>query len=774
MSLPPGRGTRAGAQPAPGDLPPGTGPWAPPGTGAWSGTGAWDAPQDEEHGPGGEEGDELRAVLSAVRRRWPILVAAVALSTAIAAARTLQEPAVFAATARMQLAKEAPDPAAAKYTTYWEGIQLEYMNTQIRILGSATLAAGVLEANPQIARELAADASAASPDGAAPGHDALAYHFLGGVGVAPVKDTYLVDITYESTEPDRCARYANALAQAYIEQLDEQAGRRTRITEEKVGEQTELLLQKLERSERELREFLEGNQTPLFERHEELLIGRVAANNEALAGVQRERIRLDAELEAVNRVVEQGRPLESAPAIARNELVIELRRQLAQAELDVTTLGERYGEGWPAVQAGRSRRDQLKLLLRQEMDTLRGRLQAERDAKTREEQGLLERARQLHEEARDLSKRRRLYDSLRGEVEANRRFYEEFATRLKEVSAYSRVNVSNVRVIDRAAGARRVRPNHGRNIAMGAMLGVGVAAGLIFLLERLADRIRTVADAARALRLPVLGVIPEVRELDGARLDLYAVTRPHSVYAEAFRKLYVQLNAVGGLPADAAAVLLVTSGLPEEGKTACSINLAIASANAGKRTLLVDGDLRGPRLHRTFDVEARPGLAEVLTQKALWGAVVRPTQVSNLSIMTAGKAVENPGELLARTDAFADLLERLRGHFDRIVLDSPPAAAVTDAALMAPFADAALLVVSARRSSRGASTLAKTELVRVGAPPTGVLVNHHSDSETGAYYHRYYRRYDPGHQTRSAERPSGRDGDRPGEREVSTPPAAPT
>lgn len=687
----------------------------------------------------GPEHDELRQLLVVLRRSWHWIVLITAAATAVAAVRTLRLDPVYAATARLQLDRELPDPTAAKYVQYGDWIQTEYLNTQIRILESATLSGAAVEANARIRDQLAIDATGGAP-GEEPSLELLAAMFRGGVSVTPVKDTYLVDITYQSTDPARCAPYANALALAYISQRESQAGQRTRQTVEKLGEQADLARVKVDKSERELREFIEKNQVPLIERNEEIILGQITANNQALTAVQQRRIKLDAELTAIQRVIELGRPLESAPAIAQSPIVAQLCLQLADAELEVGSLSERYGDDWPAVAQARSRRDQLKLLRQQEIETVRARLQGERDAANAEEQGLLQRARQLHEQARELSQRARLYENLKGQVDSDRKFYEEFASRLKD-TAYADTLLSNVRFVDRALEPARIGPNHSRNVGLGVLVGLALSGVVVLLLERLGDRIRTAGEASRTLRLPVVGVVPEVREVGPDQLDLYAVSRPHSVYAEAFRRLRVQLDAVGGLPVDGCGVLLCSSGVPQEGKTLCAINIAIAAAQAGRRTLLIDGDMRGPRVHRAFDLPVGPGLAEVLKNKALWGTVIQQSAVANLSIMTAGKSDENPAEVLARGTAFSELLHRLRGHFDRIVIDTAPAAAVTDATLMAPFADATILVVSAKSSSRAASRLACTELFRVGAGPRGVVFNHQSANDADYYYGTYYRRY---------------------------------
>lgn len=696
-------------------------------------------PIEDEQGAG----DELRTVLLLLRRHWVLILGVVLASTAVAAVRTYRLQPVYAATARLQLAKEAPDPTYAKYMTYWEGIQQEYMNTQIAIMRSHPLALHAVEAHPEIARELELDMQESEfpPEGPVSADD-LAWSLLSGVGASPVKDTYLVDISYESTDPSRCARYANALAEAYISQLDQLRGQKTRLAEEKIAEQAELLYNKLERSERELRAFLEQS-SPLFERHEELLASRISANDQSLAHVENRRNRIEAELETISRIQELGKPIDIAPSISTDPIVKSLREELTAVEIEIAGSVQRYGDDWPAIKLARTRRDQLKLLMREEITRIREGLEVERDQLVAEERGLRQRARQLDEESRELSRQSHVYQSLTSEVEANRRFYDEFANRLKELSHYSEVSLNNVRMVDRAAGASRIRPDHRRNVALGALFGLALAVGLVLVIERLADRIRSPNEAARALGVPVLSVIPALDEVSGIDADRYALTHPHSQFAEAFRRLRVQLNAVLSRPGDdGCTVLALTSGVPEEGKTLCSIGLAVACAQAGLKTLLVDGDLRNARVHKTFGFRGtEPGLAEVLSGDALWGTVVRPTDAPKLSIMCAGRSSEGAAQALgARQQELRDLLTRLRAHHDVVVVDTPPVAATADAPLLAPYADGVLLVVSGQRSRRTASLLARAELSRVGSDPCGLVMNHLSPRDL-SYHYSYYGRY---------------------------------
>ena len=679
-------------------------------------------------------GDELRTYLLVLKRRLPLILVVAGICLALAALRTARLPSVYASFARLQLSKEAPDPSQAKYVMYWDGVQKEYLNTQLRVLQSMTLALEVVQTNPDIARELEADLGSDDPA-------TIAGAMLGGVVVSQVPDTYLVDVSYESTKSERCARYANAFSAAYLAQLQALWGEKTETALKKFADEAENLRQKHDRSVKELRDFLESNQTPLVERYEELLVNRIQENSSALTHVQRQRIRLDADLEAIQRVLEQGKPLEGAAPIARDQVILQLRTQLKTAELDLATLTRQYGESWPEVQSAQGRRTQLKLQLGREIETIQAQLQSERSAKIAEEKGLTQRARQLHEESRDLARRTRLYEHLKGEVDSNRKFYEELNTRLKEIASYGRVNVTNARVVDPAREAYRVSPNHTRNLTVGLLFGLALGVALALLLERLTSRIRSAEEATQLLNLPVLGVVPEVKDVAPSELDLYALSNSRSVFAEAFRRARVQLNAVGAFPAERCGVLLCSSGVPREGKTLCAVNLAIASAQAGRKTLLIDADMRSPRAHKVFGMRSTPGLGQLLESETLLDVALLSTEVPGLWLLPAGTTGQNPAETLARGSTFADLIGQLRQRFDRIVIDTPPVAAVSDGTLMAGAADAVLLIVSAKESIRSATLLARTELARVGAEPHGLLFNQQGQGDAGYYYYGYYQRY---------------------------------
>lgn len=680
-----------------------------------------------------EEGEDLRAYLNILRRRLPLIVGITTACTLVALIRTLQLPSVYSATVRVKLAnKEAPDPLRTKYAMYWEGVSQEYLNTQTSILESMSLASEVVKANPKIAAQLEIDTGMSDPT-------ALAGFFQTGVKVQPVRNTYLVDVSYLSYHPERCAPFANAIGKAYIAQLASLYKGKTQVTEEKLLQETDELRKKWEASRKALVAFLHKNRTPLFESHKDMQWRRIGRNSAALDEVLRKRIKLTAEMEAIAR--HKGSKWTAGP-IAASLVVQRLRAQLAVASLDLTELRARYGDNWHKVKAAKAKVDELKEAIQTEAKSIKERLESDLHTVVAEEKELQKEKSRLKTESARLDTQIRLYETLKADVEANKKLYDEFSTRLKEVTHFGRTNTPQARIIDPAYGLGvRVQPRHTRNVAIGFLLGgiLGVLAA--FVLERLSDRLRTLPEAIAALQLPSLGVIPNVTEVKGEELDTFALANSRSIYAEAFRRARIQLSAVGALPAEGCGVLMTSSGVPREGKSVCAINLAIACAQVGKRTLLIDGDMRSPRVHSVFKFALTPGLGEYLASGRLEDDMIHSTWVENLSVLTAGSHERNPAELLASQDNLGELIAQLREQYDRIIIDTPPIAAVSDATLMAPVADAVVLIVSAEASSQAASTQAATELTRVGKEPVGLIFNHQSQHDLGYYYYSYYGRY---------------------------------
>jgi capsular exopolysaccharide synthesis family protein len=315
-----------------------------------------------------------------------------------------------------------------------------------------------------------------------------------------------------------------------------------------------------------------------------------------------------------------------------------------------------------------------------------------------------------------------------------------------EISSAAGTEEDNIFVIASAqAPLKKAKPKRLQAIGLAFLLGPMLGVGLAFFLQYLDTTVKTREDVEQATGLPVLGYVPALREevngdaaaTERSGYDLLAVERPRSALAEAFRSLRTALSFSTG--AQGIRSLLVTSPSPLEGKSLVSINLALTFAQAGKRVLLVDSDLRKPRIHKTFGLSPTVGLSNLLTSEDAMrlDEVVQPTQVENLYVLPSGPRPPNPAELLA-TERMRGLLREMEERFDRVIFDTPPVVNVTDATILMHFVGGGLVVVRGFTTQRELAQRASELLQGTQGRMLGVILNN-ADTPRGAYgYEGYY------------------------------------
>ena len=291
-----------------------------------------------------------------------------------------------------------------------------------------------------------------------------------------------------------------------------------------------------------------------------------------------------------------------------------------------------------------------------------------------------------------------------------------------------------------------VLPNHERDLMLALLLAGVLAVALTISLEYLDSRLKTPDDIKSYLGLPFLGLIPVVAARDVKGPSPLLERGVPGAFAEAVRT--VRTAVMFSAPADGVRTLVVTSTAPGEGKTVVAANLADALARAEQKTLLIDGDLRRPRVHDVFEFAQEPGLSNVLTGNATAKAAIRQTNITGLSILPAGAIPENPAELLG-SPRYRQLLEELGTMFDWIIVDSPPVMAVTDAAVISHTAGGVLFVVGADMTPRRVAQAAIEQLTTARGRVTGAVLNRVNLQKHGYYYAQYYRKDYAGPYTRT-------------------------
>jgi capsular exopolysaccharide synthesis family protein len=355
------------------------------------------------------------------------------------------------------------------------------------------------------------------------------------------------------------------------------------------------------------------------------------------------------------------------------------------------------------------------------------------------------------------------YLQLKREAESNRTLYDSLNQKLKEASVTSGLKLSNVSIVDTArVPSSPSSPNLSSNISLALLFGLLSGVSLALLLEMLDNTVRTPEQAEDVSSLPSLGTVPLTCEEPatkaksnsnwitvGARanprkeMGLISFERPKSKVAESYRALRtsILLSSIGHPPQ----VLMLTSALPQEGKTTTSINTAIVLAQKGGNVLLIDADMRRPSIHQVFGIRASKGLSSVLSGSSSFeDSVVTAADIPNLDVLPAGPQPPNPAELLG-SSLLHDYLTRWRKQYDFIVVDTPPALSVTDAVLLSAQMDSVILVLRSGKTTKEALRRARQLFDKINVRVLGVVVNavdlHSPDAQYYGYDYGYSHSY---------------------------------
>jgi polysaccharide biosynthesis transport protein len=671
-----------------------------------------------------------------IRRRWAVLSVFVAL-VATAALYSFTATPVYEATVQILIERHQPqlldtrDAAAAQIKSE------EFYQTQYKLLESRALARRVAESLNLAKHRLYAPIFAdlpENPDKAARqrAEERLVNTLLGQITVSPIRNSSLVDVSFASPDPQLATRAVNTLAQAYIEQSLDLRFAASQEAGQWLQQKLVEARQKLEASEAKLNQYRRQHHIVALEDRETITAQKLEQLNKELVAAQTRRL----EAETRFREVSAGHPI---PEVVNNPLIQTLKGQEAQIIAQRSELSKKFGPKHPRM-----------IQLQQEMGATRGKINAEtahivqsiknayQMAKNQEE-NLKQALEAQKDTTQDMSERAIQYRVLLRDVETNRALYENMLTSLKETTATGTLPSTNIRIVYPASQPESpVQPKKARNLILAAFLGLFLAVGLALTLESLDTTLKTPEEVEGWLEVPNLAMIPHLeitRGHPGELPELVVHNGAQPLAAEAYRGL--RTSILFSTPGQAPKTLLVTSALPMEGKTITAANLAAVMAQAEGDVLLVDADLRRPTLHLVFHLDKEPGLSNFLVGD-IDELPVRETPVPRVYMAPCGKVPPNPSELLGSA-RMREFLERARGRFRCIIIDSPPLMSVTDGAILATLADGVLLVIKAEAVPRKAALEALDDLLEVKASLLGALLNDVPLNRNGYYY--YYQHY---------------------------------
>lgn len=561
--------------------------------------------------------------------------------------------------------------------------------------------------------------------------------YLRNLVITPIRNSRLVDVRYRSPDPELSARIVNAHARHYIDQNLEFRFMATKEATEFLGARMAEQRKSLEHSEQALQKYREQTGAMSLEDRQNIVVQRLADVNAAVTRARTERIEKEAVYNQIRAVQTDRTALDTVPAILMNTFIQQLKAQMSDLQRTQAQMADKLGPRHPEMVKLQSAVESTEARIGAEVQKVVQALRQDYEAALSNERALMASLEQQRVDALELNRASIQYGVLSRDTSTNRLMFDTLLQRAKETDIAGELRTSNVRVVDRAEPPRsQSSPNFRNNMLIGLLGGLFLGVGLAFFFEYMDNRIKTPEELKTQLGLAYLGMIPSIdtKHLEGPPLVTAGVPAHFGESIRGIRTNVLFSSADGG-----AKLIAITSTAPGEGKTVVAANLAISLAAAGQRVLLIDGDMRRPKVHEFFRFNLEPGLSNVLVGNGKASEGVRKTQTPNLWAMPAGKHPPNPAELLG-SKRFKEFLNSLGQHFDWIVIDSPPVMAVTDASVIAHQVSGVIFVVGSEMTSHRAAKAALEQLDAAKARYIGAVLNKVDLKRNAYYYSHYYRR----------------------------------
>ena len=548
---------------------------------------------------------------------------------------------------------------------------------------------------------------------------------LAGSKAALRPHTRLVDVSFDHRDPAVARQVASALVDQFVAQIKEQ---RTQTLEEQnaaLSKKYEELKNNLRGSEQKLQDYRNSLKSDSLESvsvedRRNYVDDKLHGLNADLTGAKGERLALESDTDLVRRAGDDPKALLAIASVAQDPPVAAAQGQASRLDAELAAMKQRYGLKWPPLIEKTAQADSAHRAL---TDTVRGapsRLDSRLRAAVVKEDGLQRAVTDQEKVLLGLEGKLIPYRALQREYESDRVLVESVLQKLKESTlSLGVVQEGNFQVVEPAVQATSLA-NRRWYIVLGAfVVGALLASGVIAALHLLDSSVRTVDSAERLLGLPVLSTVPTIARNGDASRTLAMLQEPGAVVAESFRTLRSALTQIS--PRDEPRVFLFTSALPGEGKSLVAVNAAVAFAQQGLKTLLVEADLRRPsKVGALLGMgDNLPGIGDYVSGQT---TPVIPAPIPRLSLLSAGTRVAMPSELLSSAE-FVGLVAWMKENFDRVVIDSAPVNVVSDTLNIVGCASVVCLVVDCNSTPRKVVQRAVELLRRAGAKPGGLVLN---------------------------------------------------
>jgi capsular exopolysaccharide synthesis family protein len=701
-----------------------------------------------------------------VSRRRTILAILVTVVTATMIWSFKQTP-IYRAETTVQIDRENPDVLSFKDIYDNESTTDDTLRTQFEVLKSRSLARRVIE-ELRLADMKEFQSTASGPLHSyldirklfrlTPAEDKsdplspIIDEYLRRLAVSPVRLARLASVTFESEDPELAAKIVNTHARDYVLQNLQYKWNATKEASDFLAKELVGLKSNLEKAEDQLQAYSRKNQILFTDEGSNTAV-------EKLQQLELEHTKAEADRvqkESFQNIIESGNS-DALPQLTSDPLVQQLLGKLSELRRQEAELSITFRPDYPARERVHNQINELEKQIAVQKERLVETIKDDYAASAEREKLLVSALEGQRDIVNKVNQDIIQYNILKREADSNKQLYDGLLNRLKQAEVSAGLSASNIRIVDRADSPKDpVRPRKLLYLSLSVLLGLLGGIGVAFAQESFDDSVKSSEDVARYFNAPTLGIVPRQSTLAGKhayyqyghgqhseskdselisqenpRIELVCHEEPSSILAEAYRSIRTSLLVSS--PDRPPKIVLVTSTVPGEGKTTTATNMAVSLTQTQSRVVLIDCDMRKPRVHDLFNLKGKPGLSSFLTGMSPLKEVVHETQIPNLFVIPCGVVPPNPGELIV-SNRFRQLLQTLAEYFDYVILDSPPISNVSDARVLAANSERTVLVVKAGSTPRRQVHDAAMHLIEAHAQLAGVVLNDLDFRSRPSYY----------------------------------------
>ena len=665
-----------------------------------------------------------------LERRWLVIVAFISVFI-LSILYLFKATPIYEAKTVLQINKESTSMMDGATPIVFNSNDQEYLQTQYKNLLSRSLIESVV-------RDLGLDEE---------GRYAQSQNVINAVRnditISPVRLSRLVEISVQHPSPRVAAQISNKLLDNFLARNLDQKRERAFQSYQWLDTEVDGLQEEVKNSRLAVFRFREKNKMPSLEESQDTVSKALFAASQSHQLANDEAEQAQKAIDEVDKMIreagESGQLLDLSqiPFVASSEIIKTIRANLVMAKTDLAALQVKYLEKWPAVIEAKERivklTEEIQKVAQDEIDLLREQARYQQARAVRALDSLNARQADMNR----LNQLKVEYDNLVMQKMQSEELYTSMLAKTKEMDLSTKDMMQNLVVVDKAfEPINPVKPRKSLTLALGVIGGLGLGFALAFFANYMDDSIKSQDDIETHLRLNFLGYVPNIKTNSLVERDMQAHLHPQSNAAEGFRTVRAAISLVH--KADKFKVLAFTSTIPSEGKSLVTSNLAIVTAQTGVKTLLIDADLRRPSMHKAFQMQSPIGISSYLTdQVSDIAEITQKTEVPNLDIICCGAVPNNPSELVGST-RMGELLEAVRGKYDRIFVDCPPVSAVSDPLMVASRSDGIVFVSKFNKIRRDHARKTIQRIQDAGIYILGTVINDIDFEGKDSYYYSYY------------------------------------